>query len=392
MQTQFNIGTHYFHDEPNMNYTAQRIFNVNGGDLQEIKTATSRIKTLEDWKKAFLVLAAKARTEKRLRQAAAYYRAANFYITPGDPDKLFSYDAFVGLMHEIHQDLFTNGIIEEIKVPYEQSFMAAWHIKPIVMPAQRNLVVMHLGFDSLKEEVIPIIDFFREAGLELYLFEGPGQGETLWKYDIPMTHTYEKPVKAVLDFFDLDNVTLIGLSLGGYLAPRAAAFETRIKRVIAWGVMYDFFETVLSRRGKARELLLKALLTLKARALLNAIAARMIARDTYARWGIEHGSHVFGAKDAYEYFQCLRHHTTKDISHLIKQDFLLLSSTHDHFIPCGHFAKQAELLVNVKSFTGRIFTRQEQAENHVAFGNTPLVVGEIIDWIKRYSTPITTTK
>ena len=45
---------------------------------------------------------------------------------------------------------------------------------------------------------------------------------------------------AVLDHFGLADVTLIGLSLGGYLAPRAAAFEERIKRVVAHDVfIYD---------------------------------------------------------------------------------------------------------------------------------------------------------
>jgi predicted esterase YcpF (UPF0227 family) len=36
---------------------------------------------------------------------------------------------------------------------------------------------------------------------------------------------WERPVKAVLDYFNLEDVTIIGASLGGYLAPRAAVFE-----------------------------------------------------------------------------------------------------------------------------------------------------------------------
>ena len=51
-----------------------------------------------------------------------------------------------------------------------------------------------------------------------------------------MTQRWEEPVSAVLDYFHLDDVTLIGLSLGGYLALRTAAIENRISRVVAFDV------------------------------------------------------------------------------------------------------------------------------------------------------------
>jgi alpha-beta hydrolase superfamily lysophospholipase len=191
---------------------------------------------------------------------------------------------------------------KEFKIPYENGYLAAWKVDPADKNAKRNVVVMHLGFDAVKEELIPIIHFFRDAGLKLYLFEGPGQRETLNKANIPMTREYEKPVKAVLDFFNLEDVTIIGLSMGGYLAPRAGIYELRIKRIIAWGVMYDFFDTATSRRGKFLEILLKMLLKVKVSGAINAIARIKMKKDTYARWGIEHGMHVMGAKTPYEYF------------------------------------------------------------------------------------------
>ena len=63
-----------------------------------------------------------------------------------------------------------------------------------------------------------------DAGYEIILFEGPGQGAAHRKSSLYMTHEWEKPTSAVLDYFELTDVTLIGISLGGYLAPRAAAF------------------------------------------------------------------------------------------------------------------------------------------------------------------------
>lgn len=38
----------------------------------------------------------------------------------------------------------------------------------------------------------------------------------------------------------LPDVTLIGISLGGYLATRAAAFEPRISKLVMYDLIYDF--------------------------------------------------------------------------------------------------------------------------------------------------------
>lgn len=385
MENAPRIGTHFFHEEPNMNYQFNRIYSINGGDLEEIREVSARIKTLDDWINEFMKLAKKAEAEKRVIQASAYYRAANFYISPGNPDKNTTYVSYKALIHEIYRHEFKSGIIREIKVPYENGFIPVWHSKPAKKYKKNNVVVVHLGYDSLKEELIPMIDFFRKAGLELYLFEGPGQGDALYAGNLTMTHEWEKPVKAVLDFFNLDDVTLIGLSLGGYLAPRAGAFEPRIRRIIAWGVMYDFFDVVISRRGVLLKIMLKALLPLKASFIVNAISRIKMGNDTYAKWGIEHGMSILGARSPYEYFKKLKLYSMKNISHLIQQDFLLLGSTRDHFIPTGHFFMQARKLINVRSFTGRIFTEHEHAENHVSFGNIPLALQYMINWIKEHS-------
>jgi pimeloyl-ACP methyl ester carboxylesterase len=82
------------------------------------------------------------------------------------------------------------------------------------------------------------------------MFDGPGEGTTLMREGIPMTPQWEKPVAAILDHLQIDKATLLGISLGGCLAIRAAASEPRIERVIAFDVMLDFFECVTSRRGR----------------------------------------------------------------------------------------------------------------------------------------------
>jgi len=74
MKSRFTIGTHAFHEEPNMNYQLNSTYSVFGGDLNEIRDASARIKTLDDWKRVFLTRATTVEAEKRLVPAAAYYQ------------------------------------------------------------------------------------------------------------------------------------------------------------------------------------------------------------------------------------------------------------------------------------------------------------------------------
>ena len=107
------------------------------------------------------------------------------------------------------------------------------------------VVVMAVGLDSTKEETDAYETPFLARGMATLVFEGPGQGEA--QYDFPIRGDYEVPVKAVHRLCrdtrrDLDSarIGMWGVSLGGYYAPRAAAFEKRIKACIALGGPFDF--------------------------------------------------------------------------------------------------------------------------------------------------------
>lgn len=79
--------------------------------------------------------------------------------------------------------------------------------------------------------------------------DGPGQGEM--SQELPIRHDYEVAIGAAIDLLesredtDSERVGVIGASLGGYYACRSAAFEPRLKAVVAncgpydWGEIYD---------------------------------------------------------------------------------------------------------------------------------------------------------
>jgi len=107
-------------------------------------------------------------------------------------------------------------------------------------------MAMICGLDSCKEETDAYEAPFLARGIATLVFDGPGQGEA--EYDLPIRGNYETAVKAVLDVVatrsDLDaaRIGLWGVSLGGYYAPRAAAFEPRVKACIALSGPYDMAE------------------------------------------------------------------------------------------------------------------------------------------------------
>ena len=84
-----------------------------------------------------------------------------------------------------------------------------------------------------------------KRGYSVLIYEGPGQGQALRKYGLTYTPEWEKPVTATLDAFlhthvKPSRIVLIGMSQGGYFAPRAAAFEERIDGVVEYDTLYDF--------------------------------------------------------------------------------------------------------------------------------------------------------
>jgi 2,6-dihydroxypseudooxynicotine hydrolase len=106
------------------------------------------------------------------------------------------------------------------------------------------LVVLIPGLDSTKEEFLRLEDVFLARGMATASLDGPGQGEG--GYHLPIRPDYEVAVAALLDALagrsdlDLDRAGALGVSLGGYYAPRAGAFEPRLKAVAGLSGPYSF--------------------------------------------------------------------------------------------------------------------------------------------------------
>lgn len=145
---------------------------------------------------------------------------------------------------------------ERVAIPYRPQVLAGILRKPAAA-ARPPVVVMCMGLDSTKEEMDVYENIFLARGMATLAFDGPGQGEA--EYDIPIRGDYEVAVTAVVDFIetrgDLDRsrIGLWGVSLGGYYAARAAAFEKRLKACVSLSGPYDWVETFDGRNELSRE-------------------------------------------------------------------------------------------------------------------------------------------
>jgi pimeloyl-ACP methyl ester carboxylesterase len=265
---------------------------------------------------------------------------------------------------------------DQFEVPYETGVLSG--IRSVADGQARGTIVICGGFDSYVEDSLPMLRYFSAAGFNSIRFDGPGQGASLEDAHLAMTHEWHRPLKAVLDYFDLDDVTLIGMSLGGCLAIRAAAYEPRIRRVVADDVLTDFFECFTYQLEPAVREQLAALLKTKDDHGVDAALSQTMKKSLVMEWAIKQGMLVMGASSPSAFFHLLHNYRTDDVSALIEQDVLLLAGTED----LHQFYDQIRDLTRARSLTARLFTRQEQAHEHIQVGNPGLVYTVIRDWIE----------
>lgn len=208
--------------------------------------------------------------------------------------------------------------------------------------------------------------YLKEKGFDVYLFEGPGQGGCLREQNMKFTHEWELPVKAILDHFGLEDVTIVGASLGGYLAPRAAAFEKRITKVIAWSIIPDFFDILLADDPEPVRKLMDTAFRKGFAGIFNGFYRKMLDKSELVRWNL-----------------MLRNFTLKGIADRITQDILIIGGRNDHMIMPHLFKEEYDLLTNVRSLTFSLYSDKDDAGSHCGIGNMKLILDTMVSWTEQ---------
>ncbi len=228
-----------------------------GVDYNDFFRTTARIEKWKDWCREWSVtgdlhyeLAVQAEARQHSVTAGQAYIAAALcyhfgkFLFQESPDEYLSAGRqSIGAFAKGLRLLDPSG--ERIEIPLDGATMVGTLRRP--QAAQKPPLVLLLpGLDSTKEEFFYWEEVFLERGLATFSLDGPGQGEC--GYTSHVRPDYEVAVSCLLDALagradiDLGRVGLAGVSLGGYYAPRAMAFEPRVKAAVANCGPWDFAE------------------------------------------------------------------------------------------------------------------------------------------------------
>ena len=365
------VGFQRFHRRRFFNYQLNRAHSLGYAHAHELRDAAANIRNQSESVDVFSRLSTAAEAEGRLRNAASYQRIAEFFTPPRSPSKVLTYERYRGLFDRGFVDA---GIVRH-EVPYWNSWLPAYRYPAV--GASVGTVLVHGGFDSLIEEFFAIWQRIAMAGFDVLAFDGPGQGGARALSGLTFDHDWEQPVGAVLDYFGVRSAALVGISMGGYWALRAAAFEPRIDRVVSWPPVYDWL--------------------LRAPAPLRSAARAMLKRRRFMNWSIRVRTRlvptlkviidqavylVDGTEpmDAVDWFLGMKPDHLH--SERVTQDVLLMSGENDSFQPPALTRAQAGALTSARSVKTRTFTAAEHADQHCQMGNLELACDVLTRWLR----------
>jgi alpha-beta hydrolase superfamily lysophospholipase len=229
-------------------------------------------------------------------------------------------------------------------------------------------VVLSDGLDGTKEEMIYVALALAARGISTLAIDHPGQGATLRLSGLKARHDSEVAAAAAVDYLhtradvDAARLGIVAASMGGYYAPRAAAYERRFKACVAWGAVYDY-HAVWARRFKAEP-------------------GRPIALDTRAAMGTtgDHILNILGAADFDDALHRLEPFHLREAAADIRCPILIVHGEDDQQTPLAD-AQRLFDAIGSHDKTLRVFTRFEGGAAHVQLDRPEPALSLLSDWL-----------
>ena len=298
---------------------------------------------------------------KKYLRACVYWFTAERMASHKSPRKLELYRAML--------DCFERGVrlrrepIEFVDIPYQGTTLPALFYRA-AGDGRRPAMIHFDGFDVTKEwiHLCGIAREFAARGIATLMVDHPGIGAALRLQGLAMNPESERWATAALDWLerrsdvDAKRVGVVAMSLGGYYAPRAAAFETRLAACVAWGARWE-------NSGS------------HGRILRDANAARSVTN-----W-LEHALWYYGAANADEAQQKIAAMTLDGIVQRIRCPLLVVHGANDRQVPL----EQAERTVREATASPRaelrVFGAEEGGAEHVGGDLFSPTIDYIADWV-----------
>lgn len=312
-------------------------------------------------------------------RAGAYYRAGLMrYADHADPRILETTDLSLSLHGRALRGLGVHS--EELAIPYEDSVLyGRSYFSPRAERAP--FIVLHQGLHAWPEDTLWVIDEALARGYHVLSFHGPGQGASLRRHGHPFRPDWEVPVAAVLDLaeadprFDMDRAVLMGLSFGGYLAPRAAVHEERLYALVADPGVLSWADAML-RHFRA----IPGLMALHDRgpeAFNTAISAASLAVPD-ANWYFADVTWKHGVATPYDVIAELRRYDNVEGAGKIRCKTLIMEGVAEDASP-GESQRLYDALSCPKTLM--VFDAASAAQTHCQGGGTVLAAARLGDWL-----------
>jgi esterase/lipase len=365
-------------------------------DIGEVLDAASRVKAEDEysWAREFSATAERVRAaaeadEKaghRIGAGEAYLRASSYYRAslhrhpdPTAPE--------VKQMAAQETACFTRAIsllklpVEVVRIPYEGTTLPGYFFRSPTAGKKAPVLIAHQGRDAWAEDDKYIAEEAMARGWNCLLFDGPGMGQTLRLQGLPFRPDWEKVITPVVDFairqrgVDPARIALMGISMGGALVPRAAAFEKRVKLVIAnpgvldWSRVYTGFIT--ERYPQMADM------PEKDPQGFNAIMGKVIDENPFMRWGMTDSMWKHGSSTPAQFMTEIKRYNNKGIVEKITAKTLVIDGEAEEY---GQARELFDALRCPKDYL--LFTAKETAQLHVQTGATAVSVQRIFAWLE----------
>jgi pimeloyl-ACP methyl ester carboxylesterase len=321
-------------------------------DVGECLTTAASIEDgdYEGWYRAWLATADRVRRfaeqsaakghqtsarEAFLRASLTYYKNAAFFLDgTSDPSRILP-------TFKAHRECFDEAAsrfdppVEKVQIPYEDTTLPGYLFKVDGSGRSRPLLLLNNGSDSDAADMYLMgAAAALERGYNALAYDGPGQGAALFLQDLYFRPDWEEVVTPVVDFalgrpeVDPEKIAIMGISLGGYLAPRAASGEHRLAACIADPGLWDMLEAARARFSALPKDVLEKLPDVDPEVLEPIV--KHIQETPALRWAIvQRGFWVQGADSLSEYLKLAEDYSLKEVASQIRCPTLLTWAESD---------------------------------------------------------------
>lgn len=349
-------------------------------------TTLPRLRTTSQITKLAQGLAERFSSEGDEDAAWRLHELAAFYLGADDPRKRRFIDAMSASFDEAHRSL----ALTRHAVPYRGGELTAmrWEADPTdraQAPAGTpTTLIMMNGFDGYVEEIIDFASHFPTRPFDVIAFDGPGQGHTVLA-GMPLEPQWERPTNAVLNYFGIESAAALGVSFGGYLVTRAAAYCPRISHVIAFDMMYRLLDGLTAPLPRPLRPIADAVVGNPRPAWLIDATLRTASRlSADLGWKLQEASHLTGLSRPSEVLRAFGDYTMEPLEGRITQPCLVFAGDADQYVPFERLGDVRRALENSASLDVRAFHHAQDPDmaQHCQIGDLDRAFAIMGDWLQ----------